>query len=221
MYAVGEGKCGFVWHNVHASMIRWTSLSYCLCFIQSHIQTLKTFCWLRKRVVKVKMGMLGEREDDPEPMLEEPTRLESCKGCFKLFLKREKLIIAVFISVVLGFAIGMGINQTVQDMEEPDRTTLIVLLGFPGELLVRMLRMLVLPLIVCSLIVGLAGLEKHASGRVGRRAVVYYLSTTVIAAVLGLLIVVIIKPGAKASVPGYLKSQPKTRTLDSFLDLLR
>ncbi len=166
------------------------------------------------------MSILEEKQEDEEIRCK-PSKLESCKGCFVMFLKREKLIIAVFISVILGFAIGMSINKTVQNMKEPDRTTLLVLLGFPGELLVRMLRMLVLPLIVCSLIVGLAGLEQHASGRVGRRAVIYYLSTTFIAAVLGLLIVVIIRPGSKAAGNAPLQSQPKTRTLDSFLDLLR
>ena len=142
-------------------------------------------------------------------------------GCIKLFMKRELLIISVFTSVILGFIVGMSINEKVQGMEEPDRTTFLAVLGFPGELLVRMLRMLVLPLIVCSLIVGLAGLEKHASGKVGRRAVLYYLSTTLIAAVLGLLIVVIIQPGKKASMQTNLKKQPSARTLDSFLDLLR
>lgn len=150
-----------------------------------------------------------------------PSRLTTCGGCLVMFLKREKLIIAVFISVILGFIVGMSINSTVQKMEEPDRTTLLVLLGFPGELLVRMLRMLVLPLIVCSLIVGLAGLEKNASGRVGRRAVVYYLSTTLAAAILGLIIVVTIQPGKKASITSNLQKQPNARTLDSFLDLLR
>lgn len=149
------------------------------------------------------------------------SRFSTVFGCFKLFIKREKLIIAVFSSVLLGFVVGMSINEKVQVMKEPDRTTLLTLLGFPGEILVRMLRMLVLPLIVCSLIVGLAGLEKHASGRIGRRAVLYYLSTTMIAAVLGLVIVAIIQPGKSASVQSNLKKQPTPRTLDSFLDLLR
>eukprot|EP00794_Sanderia_malayensis_P007885 gene7885-8738_t len=169
------------------------------------------------------MGLLEERQGNANEIKFKGSKLDTCKGCFVLFLKREKLIIAVFTSVILGFTVGMSINTTVQNMQEPDRTTLLILLGFPGELLVRMLRMLVLPLIVCSLIVGLAGLEQHASGRVGRRAIIYYLGTTLIAAILGLLIVVAIQPGSKAAANNEmpLKHQPKARTLDSFLDLLR
>ena len=162
---------------------------------------------------------LGNEEESQEDNAQ--SRCETFKGCCVLFLRKEKLIIAVFTSVILGFIVGVSINSATQSLQEPDRTTLLTLIGFPGELLVRMLRMLVLPLIVCSLIVGLAGLEKHASGRVGRRAVVYYLGTTFIAAVLGLIIVVIIQPGKKASVPSTLADQPSARTLDSFLDLLR
>ena len=162
---------------------------------------------------------VGNEEESQEDNAQ--SRCETFKGCCVLFLRKEKLIIAVFTSVILGFIVGVSINPATQSLQEPDRTTLLTLIGFPGELLVRMLRMLVLPLIVCSLIVGLAGLEKHASGRVGRRAVVYYLGTTFIAAVLGLIIVVIIQPGKKASVPSTLADQPSARTLDSFLDLLR
>jgi len=163
------------------------------------------------------MGVEEENQTDDIPS----SRLKRYVGCVMLFMKKERLIIAVFTSVILGFIVGISINQNVQSMGEPDKTTLLVVLGFPGELLVRMLRMLVLPLIVCSLIVGLAGLEKQASGRVGRRAVLYYLTTTLIAAVLGLLIVVIIQPGKNASIPTSSKKLPSARTLDSFLDILR
>ena len=160
-------------------------------------------------------------QEEPQEEAVSSSKFYRYMGCFTSFLKREMLIIGVFASVILGFIVGMSINGKVQAMGEPDRTTLLTVLGFPGELLIRMLKMLVLPLIVCSLIVGLAGLEKHASGRVGRRAILYYLSTTLIAAVLGLLIVVTIQPGKKASIQTNLKKQPTARTLDSLLDLMR
>ena len=160
-------------------------------------------------------------EEEPQEDSISAGRLERYVGCVTSFMKREMLIIAVFSSVMLGFIVGISINKSVQTLGEPDRTTLLVVLGFPGELLVRMLKMLVLPFMVCSLIVGLAGLEKQASGRVGRRAVLYYLTTTLIAAVLGLLIVVIIQPGKKASIPTSSEKYPSARALDSFLDLLR
>ena len=71
---------------------------------------------------------------------------------------------------------------------------------------------------------GLAGLDARSSGRMGSRAMVYYMSTTVIAAILGVILVLGIHPGnpklrgaPKASAP---KNQ-EVNSLDAFLDLLR
>ena len=96
-----------------------------------------------------------------------------------------------------------------------------MVLGFPGEILIRMLKMLILPLITCSLIVGLATLDSRVSGRVGGRAVTYYLTTTVLAAILGLILVSAIKPGSGMSRPEKEKEQELVRPLDSFLDIIR
>ena len=165
----------------------------------------------------VDMGLEEELQEDDIPT----SRLKRYVGCVTSFMKREMLIIAIFTSAILGFVVGISINKHVQAMGEPGRSTLLVVLGFPGELLVRMLKMLVLPFMVCSLIVGLADLEKQALGRVGRRAVLYYLTTTLIASVLGLLIVATIQPGKKAAIPTASEKYPSPRVLDSFLDLIR
>lgn len=58
--------------------------------------------------------------------------------------------------------------------------------------------MLVLPLIVTSLVCALAGIDAKTSGRIGRRAVIYYLRTTVVAVVIGTLVVTVIRPGSQA-----------------------
>ena len=58
-------------------------------------------------------------------------------------------------------------------------------LAFPGDLLMRMLKMMILPLIISSLIAGLANLDMGSSGRMGGRAVLYYMSTTLLAVILG------------------------------------
>ena len=87
----------------------------------------------------------------------------------------------------------------------------------------RMLKMLIIPLIVSSLVSGLAGLDAKASGKMGLRAVVYYLSTTFIAVVLGIILVTTIKPGSRTTIQDEDDTGEKrsANIADSFLDLIR
>ena len=152
----------------------------------------------------------------------EQSRGQRLKSYLKSIWKNERLIICILLAVILGLVIGITINSSIQNLEEPTKTTTLVLLGFPGELLMRMLKMLIQPLIVCSLIVGLASLGQQASGRIGKRTVIYYLSTTVIAMFIGLILVLIIQPGKKASIGNTKVADVKqAKPLDSFLDFMR
>ncbi|KAG9337006.1 hypothetical protein JZ751_029923 [Albula glossodonta] len=92
--------------------------------------------------------------------------------------------------VILGAVSGMLLRYA-----SPIPPDVIMVIAFPGDILMRMLKMLILPLIISSLITGLAGLDAKSSGRLGTRAMVYYMSTTVIAAVLGVILVLAIHPG--------------------------
>ena len=56
-------------------------------------------------------------------------------------------------------------------------------------MILRLLKLIVMPLIVTSVISGLAGMDSRTSGKIGVRAVAFYLSTTFIAALLGMVLV--------------------------------
>lgn len=76
---------------------------------------------------------------------------------------------------------------------------------------------------VMSFFAGLAGLDAKSSSRLGTRAMVYYMSTTIIAAVLGVLLVLAIHPGHPKlrSNLGEGKKNDDVSTLDAFFDLIR
>jgi len=136
------------------------------------------------------------------------------------FWRRDKLMVFIIIGVLLGFLVGLASNDPIQKLQEPNRSTVLTLLGFPGEILMRMLKMLILPLIVSSLIVGLADLDQTASGKLGRRAVVYYMGTTLCAVIMGIILVVAINPGSDTAPKGG-EQDKKVRAIDSLLDLVR
>ncbi|XP_003442568.1 solute carrier family 1 member 9 isoform X1 [Oreochromis niloticus] len=125
---------------------------------------------------------------------------------------------------VMGVVMGAVFGMMLRYMQVTDSAAL-TMVSFPGEILMRMLKMLILPLIISSLITGLAGLDARSSGRMGSRAMVYYMSTTVIAAVLGVILVLGIHPG-NPKLRGGNSSSTSTKnqevsSLDAFLDLIR
>ena len=67
--------------------------------------------------------------------------------------------------------------------------------AYVGKLFLRMLKALILPLIIPSLVAAVGSLDMSISGKVGGRAVAYYMSTTVLAVILGIILVSSIHPG--------------------------
>ena len=102
----------------------------------------------------------------------------------------------------------------------PDDITYI---DFPGKIFISVLKMLILPLIVSSIISSLAQLDAQSSGKMGIRALVYYFGTTMLAAILGIILVLTIRPGIRGG-KVIIKADSKAaegRTIDTVLDLFR
>uniref|UniRef100_A0A4W5MG57 Amino acid transporter n=1 Tax=Hucho hucho TaxID=62062 RepID=A0A4W5MG57_9TELE len=94
--------------------------------------------------------------------------------------------------------------------------------SFPGELLMRMLKMLILPLITSSLMSGLSAMDTKASGRLGVLTITYYLWTTFIAVIVGIILVLVIHPGTGTEKDGHRGgSGPVMTSADALLDLIR
>ena len=70
-------------------------------------------------------------------------------------------------------------------LSEPWHEREVMYVSYVGNLFLRMLKALILPLIVPSLIAAVGSLDMSISGKVGGRAVGYYMATTVLAVILG------------------------------------
>lgn len=69
---------------------------------------------------------------------------------------------------------------------------------------------------------GMASLDNKATGRMGMRAAVYYMVTTVIAVFIGILMVTIIHPGKGSKEGLHREGRIETiPTADAFMDLVR
>jgi len=135
------------------------------------------------------------------------------------FFMNDLLLYLTIIAVILGAIVGFFLRQY-----DPEPYTIYVL-KFPGEIMLRMLKMLILPLITCSLITGVTALDSEASGKMGSKALLYYFSTTIFATILGIILVVVIHPGdPKAINSEEYTTKPnafKGDTVDAMFDLVR
>ncbi|XP_075945955.1 excitatory amino acid transporter 2-like isoform X2 [Anarhichas minor] len=150
----------------------------------------------------------------------EPIEARPQSKCAKICSKlcTNLLLTLTVLGVILGAVSGMLLR-----VASPIHPDIVMVISFPGDILMRMLKMLILPLIISSLITGLAGLDAKSSGRLGTRAMVYYMSTTVIAAVLGVILVLVIHPGnpkLKENL-GEGEKNDEVSSLDAFFDLIR
>ncbi|XP_040017619.1 excitatory amino acid transporter 2b isoform X2 [Gasterosteus aculeatus] len=154
-------------------------------------------------------------ESHLEPIEARP-QSKCAQMCSKLF--KNLLLTLTVLGVILGAVSGMLLR-----VASPIDPNIVMVISFPGDILMRMLKMLILPLIISSLITGLAGLDAKSSGRLGTRAMVYYMSTTIIAAVLGVILVLVIHPGnpkLKENL-GEGEKNDEVSSLDAFFDLIR
>uniref|UniRef100_A0A3B3TRR6 Amino acid transporter n=1 Tax=Poecilia latipinna TaxID=48699 RepID=A0A3B3TRR6_9TELE len=134
-----------------------------------------------------------------------------------IFLKRNAFVLLTMAAVAFGIGLGFALRHI--NMSERE----ITYLTFPGELLLRMLQMMVLPLVVSSVIAGQINFLAFNFGKIGLWTFIYYLVTTVVAAFTGIFLAVVIKPGKSSrhtseSSPGKTEA---VHSVDAFLDLIR
>lgn len=95
------------------------------------------------------------------------------------------LIVRVSIALVLGLAVGLLGGQQAADWLAP-----------LGDLLLRLLKFLIVPIVLFTLMVGVNQANIGSMGRVGRKLLVYYVATSALAIVVGLVVASILKPGS-------------------------
>ncbi|KAM9385960.1 excitatory amino acid transporter 5-like [Pholidichthys leucotaenia] len=130
--------------------------------------------------------------------------------------QQNGLLIMSVMAVVIGCLLGFFLRTRRLTEQE------VKYFQFPGELLMRMLKMLILPLVVSSLMSGLAALDAKCSSRLGLITVSYYLWTTFVAVIVGIIMVSIIHPGGAAQKEDSEDSgKPIMSSADALLDLIR
>lgn len=98
--------------------------------------------------------------------------------------KSNRLLIAILIGIVLGMLMG-GLSPAAGKAVK-----------FIGEIFIRALLMLVVPLIIATMTVGISRLgDIRRIGGIGSKTIAYYLATTALSVIVGITLVNLIRPG--------------------------
>ncbi|MDU2063193.1 MAG: cation:dicarboxylase symporter family transporter [Sporomusaceae bacterium] len=127
------------------------------------------------------------------------------KGRFTLGLTSK-----IFLGLILGAAFG-ALSPYYGAMMKP-----------VGDMFIRMIKMIVVPLIFSSLVMGIAGTGDFKKlGRLGAKALIWFESATTVALFVGLFVVNVAQPGAGVNVPVSGDASSVTAAAGKHIDLMQ
>jgi len=131
----------------------------------------------------------------------------------------------ILISMVLALVTGAIINATCLVSMEPEMvfnpvgTTLIAIFDYIGTIFINLLKMVIVPLVFSSIVVGIAGLGKtEGFARLGLKTVGYYMLTSFIAIIIGLTMVNVFQPGLVDGQPNEAIQRQITENQEQYAD---
>ena len=129
----------------------------------------------------------------------------------------------MLIGMVLGFIVGIILNFYVQDPFIKNVVLIDNVFYLGGTVFIRLMKMLVVPLVFFSIVVGVASISDIKKiGAIGGRTILIYLITTALAVSIALFIAGMIKPGLGLNMAGIVHANVTTNTTmtDTFLNII-
>jgi Na+/H+-dicarboxylate symporter len=118
------------------------------------------------------------------------------------------LLYRILIGLVLGVVLGLVFKDKILWMQPL------------GDLFVRLLKMIMMPIIVSTLIVGASSVSPANLGKVGIRIIVLYLITSAVAVVIGLIMGAVFQPSASLAIENIGDAAARVATTPKLSDTL-
>ena len=114
--------------------------------------------------------------------------------------KKMSLTTKIFIGLILGLAVGVVFNfwvpESVPESYVRDKVFVDGIFNVIGNGFIKFMKMLVVPLVFCSLVCGASSIgDTKSLGKVGGKTLVFYLCTTALAVTVAILTASLINPG--------------------------
>lgn len=106
-------------------------------------------------------------------------------------MKRISLVVQIAIGLALGILVGWYFNTHPLHQDWVSSQVLKPL----GDIFIKMMKMVVVPLVFCCMVLGIAGGDNKSFGRMGMKSIAYFFAITSLAIVAGLLLANLFQPG--------------------------
>lgn len=110
-------------------------------------------------------------------------------------LVKSRLWLKVLIALFLGVGFGLLLSPSFGWVSEETSKVLGNWLALPGMLFLKLVQMIMIPLIVASIITGIASNDKENLRKLGGSTLLYFISTTIISVTTGTVLAIGLKPG--------------------------
>ncbi|KAB5483982.1 MULTISPECIES: dicarboxylate/amino acid:cation symporter [Flavobacteriaceae] len=110
-------------------------------------------------------------------------------------LVENRLWLKVIIALFLGVGVGLLLSPQNGWITKSTADVLGNWLALPGMLFLKLVQMIMIPLIVASIITGIASNDKENLKRLGGGVLLYFISTTIISVTIGTVLALIFRPG--------------------------
>src|SRR5919202_5431475 len=129
----------------------------------------------------------------------------------------------MYVQVLIAIALGVVVGLVAPGVA--------VLLKPLGDAFIKAIRMLIAPIVFCTVVVGIAKMgDMKEVGRIGLKAIIYFEVITTLALMVGLLVVNVLRPGSglnvdpntlnTQSIQSYTTSAQQLNGVDFFLNII-
>lgn len=133
----------------------------------------------------------------------------------KKWMLDNLLLVLTLVGVILGFVVGFGFREA-----HPSEDALMWI-GLPGQLYLRLLKMMIVPLIACSVVCGAAALDPKANGKISLIAFIFIISTNGLGSAIGMGATLMFGAGKESAREVTNNVEGDMQTQDILADLIR
>ena len=108
----------------------------------------------------------------------------------------KKLISSLAWQILLALILGIAVGAILHNQVESRDWLITNILSPAGEIFIRLIKMIVVPIVIATLIVGIAGVgDAKKLGRLGLKTLIYFEAITTLAIILGITLANVFQPG--------------------------